>query len=259
MKKRRKATVCFNCDNPLLNSENFCSTCGQENNSKQASFRQLSKDFMGDFLSFDSRLFSSIVPLVIHPGQITMDYLDGKRQRFIPPFRVFLFLSFLYFGLSFLIDKDSGAFQFTSDGSEEAARKVFTGFVRNFNLIILLYIPAFALLVRLLFKSKQRNYFVNFFVYTLHLFSFFFILGMVQILLFYLFELTLNESMNNTASTVVQIIIFIGILLYSVISLKRVFKKRYTILRFCVVLISSLIVFSIFIFSAVLLLIAINR
>lgn len=258
MKKRRKATFCFNCENPLLDSENFCPKCGQENNSKQASIKQLSNDFMGDYISFDSRLFSSIVPLVFNPGRVTIDYLGGKRQRFIPPIRVFLFLSFVYFGLSFLLDKNTSVIQFSAGDSEVLARKVFAGFIRNFNIIILLYIPAFALLVRLLFKSSQRNYYVNFFVFALHLFSFFFILGIVQIFLFSLFDLTLNESINTITSAIVRLATFIYILVYSVISLKRVFNKRYTFLRFIVVLLLSLIVFAIFLVLAIMMLYAIN-
>lgn len=198
---------------------------------------------MGDYLTFDSRLFRSVVPLLINPGSITNDYLDGKRQRFIPPIRVFLFLSFIYFGLSFLIGKDSSVFQITMQESEEVTTAVLSAFRNNFNLIIFLYIPLFAFLVRLLFKTEKRKYYVNYFVYALHLFSLFFIVATVQILLFALFELLFSSAVSEIVSVIVQLLIVSYILIYSVVSLKRVFQKKYTILRFVVVLIISLFAF----------------
>lgn len=56
-------------------------------------FRQLLVDFLGDFFSFDSKIFRSLKPLLIRPGQMTKAYLEGKQIRFIPPLRLFLFLS----------------------------------------------------------------------------------------------------------------------------------------------------------------------
>ncbi|NRA11109.1 MAG: DUF3667 domain-containing protein [Crocinitomicaceae bacterium] len=44
---------------------------------------------------------------LIKPGFIAKEYLEGKHQLFIPPIHVFLFLSFIYFGLGFLLDTDN--------------------------------------------------------------------------------------------------------------------------------------------------------
>lgn len=257
--KRRKATVCPNCETPLLNMENYCPTCGQENNSKQASIKVLFNDFMGDYFVFDSRLFRSIVPLVLQPGRITIDYLNGKRQQFIPPIRVFLFLSFLYFGLSYIFGIESGSFEFSAGDSGEAARAVNDSFNKNFNILLFLFTPLFALLVRLFFKSEKRNYYVNFFVYSLHLFSVSFILSTLQILIFKLFELTLPQEIDETASTIVQLLSLVYIIYYSIVSLKRVFEKKYTFLRFLALLIISNLAFLILALLGFFVLILLNQ
>lgn len=242
MSKKRKSNVCFNCSTELLNQENFCPNCGQENHSKQATIKDLSMDLIGESLSFDSRLFRSIVPLILKPGLVTIEYLDGKRRRYIPPIRVFLFLSFLYFGLSLIFD-ESAFVEINFDESEEIVSSVIEGLQKNFNLLILLYIPLFAFLIRLFFKSDKRSYFVNFFVYALHLFSFFFVLGIVQILLFQLIDFIPNQEVADWTGAILQLVGITYILVYSVVSLNRVFTKKHTILRFIVVLLLSVLAF----------------
>lgn len=259
IRKRRKAEVCYNCGSALLNAENFCPNCGQENHSKQASIKHLFNDFLGDYLAFDSRLFRSVVPLITEPGRVTIDYLDGKRQQFIPPIRVFLFLSFLYFGLSFIVGQDSSTFQFTADESEKAASAVSQAFARNFNVLLFLYMPLFALLVRLFFRTEKRHFYVNFFVFALHLFSFFFIVGTVQILLFALCDVVFSEQIAANVSVSIQLAFLLYSLHYTVISLKRVFNKRYTILRFVAVFFISIIAFLVLLLIAILILFYINQ
>lgn len=252
-KKRRKASVCHNCGTQLLANENYCPNCGQENNSKQASLRELFDDFLGDYFVFDSRLFRSIVPLVAYPGKITIDYLNGKRQRYIPPIRVFLFLSFLYFGISYLTGIESGSIRFTADESENAANAVSEAFKRNFNIILFFYTPIFALLIRLFFKSEKRNYYVNFFVYSLHLFSVFFAVGTIQILIIKLLDVTLEENAAGWIASGVQLLTLGYYLYYGAVSLKRVFEKKHSLLRFIAVLLISLTAFLIIMALAILL------
>ena len=61
-------------------------------------------DFFEDFFSFDDKFFNTIPPLILKPGKVPKDYIDGKRVGHIPPLRIFIFLSFISFflwGLSF--------------------------------------------------------------------------------------------------------------------------------------------------------------
>jgi hypothetical protein len=62
---------------------------------------QLVTDAFGDLLELDSRLWQTLIPLLIRPGQLTADYLQGKRARFMPPFRMYLVLSLLFFIVAF--------------------------------------------------------------------------------------------------------------------------------------------------------------
>lgn len=58
--------------------------------------------------SLDGKFWNTLIPLLIKPGVISRNYIDGKRQRYSNPFRFYLTVSILFFlilGLSKSIDK----------------------------------------------------------------------------------------------------------------------------------------------------------
>ncbi len=95
-KDRRKKETCPNCKE-TIGAANFCSNCGQENTSKRASLKYIFNDFLGDYFTFDSKLLSSIVPLIVKPGFLTLEFINERRARYIPPLRMYLFISIVYF------------------------------------------------------------------------------------------------------------------------------------------------------------------
>ena len=90
---------CLNCGNRLRGQ--YCGTCGQRSRSRLISLWELISDAFGDLLELDSRLWQTLIPLLVRPGRLTADYLQGKRARFMPPFRMYLVLSLLFFIVAF--------------------------------------------------------------------------------------------------------------------------------------------------------------
>ncbi len=84
----RHLNDCPNCDQPI--KENFCPACGQPATDYRASLGRLIKDFFSDYLHLESRLFRTVIPLLIKPGFLTREYMDGRRQRYIRPIRLYL-------------------------------------------------------------------------------------------------------------------------------------------------------------------------
>jgi hypothetical protein len=89
---------CLNCYSPMPDGARYCPNCGQ----KQAgphdhSVWHLSVEAVGDFFHLDSKFFSTLRPLIFQPGFLTTEYLAGRKARYFHPFKLFLFLSFLYF------------------------------------------------------------------------------------------------------------------------------------------------------------------
>jgi hypothetical protein len=90
---------CLNCGTRLKGQ--YCRNCGQRSRSRLISLWELVSDAFGDLLELDSRLWKTLVPLMIRPGQLTRDYLEGRRARYMPPFRMYLVLSLLFFVVAF--------------------------------------------------------------------------------------------------------------------------------------------------------------
>jgi len=90
---------CLNCHTPL--GGQYCGECGQRARSRLISIWELTQEAFGDFLELDSRLWRTLIPLTIRPGQLTKDYLEGRRARFMPPFRTYLVLSIFFFLIAF--------------------------------------------------------------------------------------------------------------------------------------------------------------
>lgn len=109
---------CLNCGTVL--SGQYCGNCGQRAQSRLISIWELVRDAFGDLFEFDSRLWRTLVPLIVRPGKLTRDYLEGRRVRYMPPFRTYLVLSILFFlvaffdpraelGILFAVDSDAAS------------------------------------------------------------------------------------------------------------------------------------------------------
>jgi hypothetical protein len=98
-----KGLECLNCGQPLNGSENFCSYCGQKNTTAKLSFSIFLNNIFSGFFSYDSRFWKTLLPLLFKPGIVSKQYIEGKRERFVNPFQLYLHVSiifFLVFGIS---------------------------------------------------------------------------------------------------------------------------------------------------------------
>ena len=87
----RSDKTCLNCRYPV--DKYFCSNCGQENLQPEESFLELVTDFYADIFHFDSKVFTSFKLLFTKPGELTRAFIEGKKVRYVHPFRLFFFLS----------------------------------------------------------------------------------------------------------------------------------------------------------------------
>lgn len=94
---RNKKTHCLNCDYSFIEEENYCPNCSQENHDLKIPFKHFVEEFLEGIIHFDSKVWHSIKTLFIYPGKITKDFLAGKRVSFVPPIRLYVFFSFVFF------------------------------------------------------------------------------------------------------------------------------------------------------------------
>jgi hypothetical protein len=126
-KKLAGSAQCLNCGTELKGP--FCYYCGQPDRNFMRFFPVLLRDLMEDLLDLDSRFMRTIKPLLLKPGRLTRDYMEGRRFRYAPPMRLYIFSSILFFLLAAFLSSDAisinsassdvGVIHVTTDTDEE--------------------------------------------------------------------------------------------------------------------------------------------
>lgn len=89
---------CHNCGIRL--SGPYCAACGQKVRPLNITVHDFFHEFIHETLHVDGRLFQSIRRLILSPGFLTREYLQGRRARWISPIRLYLIFSVIFFALS---------------------------------------------------------------------------------------------------------------------------------------------------------------
>ena len=82
-------TKCQNCGYEGI--KKFCPECGQKN-IQLKKITQILSEFFDTFLSLDFRIFSTLKYLIFKPGFLTKEYWAGRREKFLPPLRLYLII-----------------------------------------------------------------------------------------------------------------------------------------------------------------------
>jgi hypothetical protein len=93
----RAPVRCLNCGTAM--SGRFCSECGQGTTDPDPTLREYLREVAAEFLLWDGKLFTTFRLLLARPGELTREFLAGRRVRFISPLRLYLTCSVLYFFL----------------------------------------------------------------------------------------------------------------------------------------------------------------
>lgn len=91
------AGPCLNCSTPLQEGWEYCPNCGQKNQELKLPLGHVLEELAEGIWHFDSKLWATLKAIVTRPGKITVDFLDGRRVRYVPPIRLYVFISFVFF------------------------------------------------------------------------------------------------------------------------------------------------------------------
>lgn len=89
--------TCPNCGSIRPNA--FCGYCGQNSRDYDVSFWIVLKDAIGEMFELDGRVIRSIKSILLHPGQLSLAFVENRRASFVNPFRLFMFTTILWFFL----------------------------------------------------------------------------------------------------------------------------------------------------------------
>jgi hypothetical protein len=89
--------LCANCSSAVTG--NFCQQCGQETVLHPPSAREFVHEFIGHYVALEGRLWKTLGLLLFRPGRLTLEYLAGRRVRYVQPLRIYLTLSLVLFAV----------------------------------------------------------------------------------------------------------------------------------------------------------------
>ena len=87
--------ACRNCGAEL--TDRFCAHCGQTADVHVPSLQELLHETLEGFTHSDSRLWLTLQYLCVRPGLLTQEFVAGRRQTYLPPVRLYLVLSVIFF------------------------------------------------------------------------------------------------------------------------------------------------------------------
>jgi hypothetical protein len=100
---------CLNCGAELSGA--FCAECGQRSVPANPTVAELAGDAWHELSGYDGRIASTFRGL-LRPGHLTVEYLQGRRARYLPPIRLYLIVSVVYFLIA-------ASVPITSDGNAD--------------------------------------------------------------------------------------------------------------------------------------------
>ncbi|WP_245539547.1 DUF3667 domain-containing protein [Pontibacter roseus] len=121
-KNRRKFTQCPNCGYTFEEVNNYCPNCGQENHDLNVPVKHLAEEFLESTLHYDTKFWKTLKYLLFCPGLLTEKFNLGKRASYVPPFRLYVFVSIVFFTVLALLAGNSLKISPKQDVQAEVAK-----------------------------------------------------------------------------------------------------------------------------------------
>jgi hypothetical protein len=91
--------ACLNCSACLVGlpggTPRFCPACGQETQVRAPRLGEFLQQFGGAYLSTEGALWRTLRLLLLTPGELTRQYLAGRRKHYVLPLRLYLTISLI--------------------------------------------------------------------------------------------------------------------------------------------------------------------
>ena len=115
-----EAGACRNCGTPLGGP--YCARCGQRDAPADPTFAELAGEAWDAFVSLDGKVATTLRVLLTRPGELTVQYLAGRRSRFVTPLRLYLTCSLGFFLLQAALPERERALRISTAGAVRQGR-----------------------------------------------------------------------------------------------------------------------------------------
>ncbi len=211
--------VCKNCNYNLSQENDFCSQCGAKVIRNRITFKQILHDFGAQFLNYDNKFFQTFIALFKNPEKVIGGYIEGTRKKYVNVISYFA-IAITVSGLQiYFLNKFFPEVMDLSAISAEGTEDISNGTLKLINeyqsLVMMLYVPLYALLARLVFLNKKNFNYTELVVIFGYILSQISIIGAVIAIIFGIFGITLGYM---------SIILLPLQIIYSAYCLKRLYS-----------------------------------
>lgn len=230
---------CLDCGMSI--SGHYCANCGQETTAHTLTLRELARDVIGEFVSTNSKFFRTLRQLLLSPGALTVDYIAGRRERYLMPSRMFIVLSVVFFfvlsltqvpfsenviTMTFEKEEIQAAFQASGLSQEMFIEKLDSAFTAALPIMLLLMIPLFAGMMRLINLASGYRFIVHL-IFSFHLFSFVAAITVAAFIILVILgigAIAAGEGAMEVLATVLLLAVVIYLPVYTMIALRKVYE-----------------------------------
>lgn len=219
-----ETSACLNCGAALRGR--WCAQCGQRAAPVRPTLHELLHEAVHEIAHVDGKLIRTAGLLLFKPGELTREFLAGKRVRSVTPVRVYLLCSVLFFGIMSLLPVGQLHVSITKGGDAQlhkAADRVNKdpailahALESAFPKAMFILMPLFALVVFTFYFSAERMY-VPHFYFAVHYHAFVFaMLALFEVL----------SLLHGRTVGIVRLLLFLTLFPYLGMALQRVYGGR---------------------------------
>ena len=210
---------CKNCNIQLLENDDYCRSCGGRVIRNRLTFRNLFEHLSETFFNYDNKLLRTVIDLFTKPEEVIGGYINGVRKKYVNPVSLFglaltitgIYMIIINKFFPEMIDFSSLAIE----GQEEMQRRNMQFIQEYQSIIVMLYVPIYALMARLVFFDKKR------FNYTELLVVFMYIQAQISIVSALL---TIAIGLIGYSSSMVGMFMLLLMIFYTAFALKRIYE-----------------------------------
>jgi hypothetical protein len=224
---------CQSCSN--IYEGNFCPNCGEKRfDVHSLSIKHFFEEVLEGIVHFDNKFIRTVKVLITKPGQLSLDYVEGKRVRYMKPIQFFVVVNliFFFFTMANAFHQPLSSYLHYGNFTRFHTREIVQAHLKKKSLtlqeyalmfdqkmaadskeFLFIFIPFYALVFALLFAFKKKPIVTHlvFSTYFMAFIPFWFLISYFVLALPYWLITRIDYSpwFDNFMSRITQIVIFV--------------------------------------------------
>lgn len=167
---------CKSCNAGINSNVNFCNECGGKVIRNKLTLRNLFEDTIERFFNYDNKFLQTFIKLFTKPEEVIDGYINGARKKHVDALSYYAIAItftglYIYILTNFLSDSLTSHFlsDYGTSESQEMQTKQFDFMTKYSSLVMMFYIPLYAILAKIVFFNKKKFNFTELIVVFLYI------------------------------------------------------------------------------------------